>query len=472
MRMDFGLNIEQTQKLIMTPELRQAITVLQMSSLELTEYVEQQVLENPLLEVPEHDQERVEEQRDTREEVVETKEKKEFDVDWEEYFQDSSDLGISPNRGQREVVEQPSYEQFVSQVPTLVEHLTLQLSLSRAPQDIKIITQYLIGNLEASGYLGIGLEETAEQLGTELAKVEQALQVLQSFDPPGVGARGLIECLNIQLDVLQEHNLIVRKLVASYLPDLAAGRLAKIATQLEVTPHDIQVAADIVKKLEPKPGRNFTHYNDTRYIVPDVVVEKVEGHYIILVNDVAIPRLTINNTYKTVLSKNSSADKNTKQFVEEKLNAAAWLIRSIEQRRLTLYKVANCLVDLQKDFLDRGIKHLKPLNLKKVADIVGVHESTVSRATSNKYIQTPQGVFEMKYFFSTGISSTSGSQVSAESLKKILQEIIQEEDTSNPLSDQKIAEMFGNRGVKISRRTVTKYRDELGIPSTNIRKRY
>lgn len=470
--MDFGLNLEQTQKLIMTPELRQAITVLQMSSLELTEYVEQQVLENPLLEVPEPEQERTEEQRETREELRETTEKKEFDVDWEEYFQDSSDLGISPNRGQREVIEQPSYEQFVSQAPTLVEHLSFQLSLSKAPQDIKIIVQYLIGNVDAAGYLEISLEEAAEQLKVDAAKLEQALQVLQSFDPPGVGARNLKECLNIQLDYLQENNPIVRKIVENFLPDLAAGRLSKIANRLDVTPHEIQKAADIIKKLEPKPGRNFTHYNDTRYIVPDVVVEKVEGQYIILVNDVAIPRLTINNTYKTVLSKNSSADKNTKQFVEEKLNAAAWLIRSIEQRRLTLYKVANCLVELQKDFLDLGVKHLKPLNLKKVAEIVGVHESTVSRATSNKYIQTPQGVFEMKFFFSTGISNTSGSQVSAESLKKILQEIVQEEDAANPLSDQKIAELFGKRGVKISRRTVTKYRDELGIPSTNIRKRY
>lgn len=472
MRLDFGLNLEQTQKLIMTPELRQAITVLQMSSLELTEYVEQQMLENPLLEVPEPDQERTEEQREIREEVSETTEKKEFDVDWEDYFQDSSDLGISPNRGQREVIEQPSYEQFVTQAPTLVEHLSFQLSLSKAPQDIKIIVQYLIGNVDAAGYLEISLEEAAEQLKTEPAKLEQALQVLQSFDPAGVGARDLKECLNIQLDFLQEDNPIIRKIVEDFLPDLAGGRFSKIASRLEVTPHEIQLAADIIKKLEPKPGRNFTHYNDTRYIVPDIAVEKVEGQYIILVNDVAIPRLTINNTYKTVLSKNSSADKNTKQFVEEKLNAAAWLIRSIEQRRLTLYKVANCLVELQKDFLDLGVKHLKPLNLKKVAEIVGVHESTVSRATSNKYIQTPQGVFEMKFFFSTGISNTSGSQVSAESLKKILQEIVQAEDTANPLSDQKIAELFGKRGVKISRRTVTKYRDELGIPSTNIRKRY
>ena len=461
--MDFGLHLEQTQKLIMTPELRQAITVLQLSSVELTEYVEQQVMENPLLEVKEQEQERSEDP---------PQEKREQDLEWVEYFQDRSDLGLSPNRGQREVIEQPNYEQFVTQAPTLAEHLNFQLSLISVSGEIKKIVQYLIGNLDARGYVGISLEEAAEQLKVEQEKLEQSIKILQNFDPPGVGARNLQECLHIQLDLLAEANPIVRRLVDDFLPDLASGRLAKIATQLNVSPLEIQRAADIVKTLEPKPGRNFSQQNDTRYIVPDVVVEKVEGEYVILVNDVAVPRLTINNTYRNVLAQNSTADQNTKQFVEEKLNAAAWLIRSIEQRRLTLYKVANCLVELQRDFLDYGVKHLKPLNLKKVADIVGVHESTVSRATSNKYIQTPQGVFEMKYFFSTGLSGSSGNQVSAESLKKVLQEIIQEEDTANPLSDQKITELFDQRGVKISRRTVTKYRDELGIPSTNRRKRY
>jgi len=473
LRMDFGLNLEQTQKLIMTPELRQAITVLQMSSLELTEYVEQQVLENPLLELRDHDGERAEEAEAAREEDSPAAAgKKEFDPDWVEYFADSSDLGLCPNRGQREVIEQPGYEQFISHAPTLVDHLNMQLSLSRADKELKSIVRYLIGNVDARGYLGISLEEAGEQLGVGPEKMQQALRVLQSFDPPGVGARNLQECLTIQLDLLQEDNPIVRQLVEEYLEDLAGGRLAKIAARLNVSPQEIQRAADILKKLEPKPGRNFSHHDEIRYIVPDVVVEKVEGQYVILVNDVAIPRLTINNTYRTVLAKNSAADQNTKQFVEEKLNAAAWLIRSIEQRRLTLYKVANCLVELQRDFLDHGVKYLKPLNLKKVADMVGVHESTVSRATSNKYIQTPQGVFEMKYFFSTGLSDASGTQVSAESLKKMLREIIQEEDPANPLSDQKIAELFGQRGVKISRRTVTKYRDELGIPSTARRKRY
>ena len=474
MRMDFGLNLEQTQKLMMTPELRQAITVLQMSSLELTHYVEEQVLENPLLETRDHDGERGEEtERDQEDPLSAVAEKKEFDPDWVEYFHDGSDLGIYPNRGQREISEQPAYENFLSQAPTLVDHLTFQLGLiSSVNEDLRKIVQYFIGNMDARGYLGITLEEARDQLGVEMEQLEQALQILQSFDPPGEGARDLQECLNIQLDLKGEDDPIVRLLIADHLSDLAEGRLAKIASKLNVSPREVQRAADLLKKLEPKPGRNFSHENDTRYILPDVVLEKIEDQYIILVNDVAIPRLTINNTYRNVLAKGSDADSDTKRFVEEKLNSAAWLIRSIEQRRLTLYKVANCLVEMQRDFLDYGVKYLKPLNLKKVAEVGGVHESTVSRATSNKYIQTPQGVFEMKYFFSTGLNAASGTQVSAESLKKILQEIIQEENPANPLSDQKIAELFGSRGITISRRTVTKYRDELGIPSTSRRRRY
>ncbi|MHB8918644.1 MAG: RNA polymerase factor sigma-54, partial [Desulfocucumaceae bacterium] len=228
----------------------------------------------------------------------------------------------------------------------------------------------------------------------------------------------------------------------------------------------------IIKTLDPKPGRNFSNPNDTRYIVPDIVLQKVEGEYVILVNDVSMPRIIINNTYRSVLNKDRNSDSKTRRFVESKLNAAAWLLRSIEQRRMTLYKVASCLVELQRDFLERGVKYLKPLNLKKVADIVGLHESTVSRATSNKYIQTPQGVLEMKYFFSSGLVNSAGSATSAESIKRIIQETVAAEDSMNPLNDQKIVEMLKIREIAISRRTVAKYRDEMGIAPIRKRKRY
>lgn len=471
MRMGYGLNVEQTQKLIMTPELRQAITILQLSSLDLSTYIEQQLQENPLLELRE-DENGSEEGAAAEEKPASAEEEKpDYDLDWEEYFQDGSDLG-TVHRERREEQQEYSYENFLSQATTLSEHLLFQLNLSTRRGRDRSIGEYLIGNIDENGYLQVSLEEVASRLKAELSEVAAVLKMIQGFDPPGVGARNLVECLLIQVDQLGIKNDVLNKLIKDYLIDLAKGKLNRIAQNLGVTVQEVQQAADILKTLDPKPGRNFSSLNDTRYIVPDIVLEKVEGEYVILVNDVNIPRITINSTYRSVLSQDKNCDSGTRRFVESKLNAAAWLIRSIEQRRLTLYKVANCLVELQRDFLDHGVKYLKPLNLKKVAEMVGLHESTVSRATSNKYIQTPQGVFEMKYFFSTGLNNAAGTTTSAESIKKMLQEIIAGEDARAPLNDQKISELFRQRGIKISRRTVAKYRDELGIPPIRKRKRY
>lgn len=472
MRMGYGLHVEQTQKLIMTPELRQAITVLQLSSLELGMYIEQQLQENPMLEVREDDLDRIGENEGAEGDGSEGEEqlsRQEYDVDWEEYFHDS-DLGLA----RREKLAEPSgvgYENFLAQVPTLTEYLMMQLNLSHCDDYLKDIGEYMIGNIDHNGYLQVSVKEAAEQLKVSQSKVEQVLSLIQSFDPLGVGASSLQECLLLQVQHLVIKNKLVVELIEKYLPDMAKGRLNQIAQQLGVSVTDVQEAADIIKTLDPKPGRNFTTTNEVRYIVPDVVVERVEGEYIILVNDSSVPRLTINSTYRSVLTQDKF-DVQTRRFVENKLNSAAWLLKSIEQRRLTLYKVASCLVELQKDFLSFGVKYLKPLNLRTVAEIVSLHESTVSRATSNKYIQTPQGVFEMKFFFSTGLSSAGGGMTSAESIKKTLRELIAEEDVRKPLNDQKISDIFAERGIKISRRTVAKYRDELNIPPLRQRKRY
>jgi len=471
MRMGYGLNVVQTQNLIMTPELRQAITILQLSSLDLSTYIEQQLQENPLLELREEGNESEGGAAAEGKPVDTGEEKPDYDLDWEEYFQDGSDLGTA-RRGKQEVRQEYSYENFLSQSATLSEHLLLQLNLSTCRGRDRAIGEYLIGNIDENGYLQMSLQEVAFRLKADPSEVAGVLTMIQGFDPPGVGARDLVECLSIQVKQLGIKNEILNKLINNYLMDLAKGKLNRIAHNLGVPVQEVQEAADILKTLDPKPGRNFTSLNETRYIVPDVVLEKVEGEYIILVNDVNIPRITINSTYRSVLSKDKNYDSGTRRFVESKLNAAAWLIRSIEQRRLTLYRVTNCLVELQRDFLDYGVKYLKPLNLKKVAEMVGLHESTVSRATSNKYIQTPQGVFEMKYFFSTGLNNDAGTATSTESIKKMLQEIVTGEDTRAPLNDQRIAELFRQRGIKISRRTVAKYRDELGIPPIRKRKRY
>lgn len=471
MRMGYGLNVEQSQKLIMTPELRQAITVLQLSSLELSTYIEQQFEENPLLELREEEVGREESTVAEDKPAELSEERKEYDLDWEEYFQDSSDLGMIRQERIQEQQEY-GYENFLSQAPTLSEHLLFQLSMSFCQFRERIIGEYLIGNLDENGYLRVSLSEVASKLGISESEANRALILIQGFDPPGVGARDLVECLLIQVNQLGIENDILKELIKGHLADLSKGKINRIAQDLGINVQEVQKAADILKTLDPKPGRNFAGVNDTRYIVPDIFLEKVDDEYIILVNDGTIPRITINATYRSVLSKDKNCDTRTRRFVESKLNAAAWLIRSIEQRRLTLYKVAKCLVELQRDFLDHGVKYLKPLNLKKVAGLVNLHESTVSRATSNKYIQTPQGVFDMKYFFSTGLNNSAGTTTSAESIKKMLQEIVAGEDARLPLDDQKISQLFMQKGIRISRRTVAKYRDELSIPAIRKRKRY
>jgi RNA polymerase sigma-54 factor len=471
--MGYGLHMEQTQKLIMTPELRQAITVLQLSSLELGMYIEQQLQENPLLELnDEHGPEADMAETVERPESPDASEKDgSYDLDWEEYFQDSSDLGF-PRAERNPHQDEYTYENFLSQAPSMSDHLMFQLRLSRCKKRERVIGEYLIGNIDGHGYLQTTVEEAARQLGVPADEVEKVLAIIQTFDPMGVGARSLEECLLIQADQMGMKDDLLRQIIKNHLLDLAKGKIARMAQTLGVTVQEVQRAADIIKTLDPKPGRNFSSPNDTRYIVPDIVLQKVDGEYVILINDTSVPRITINSTYRSVLSQDRNSDTKTRRFVESKLNAAAWLLRSIEQRRLTLYKVASCLVELQRDFLDRGVKYLKPLNLKKVADMVGLHESTVSRATSNKYIQTPRGVLEMKYFFSSGLTNSSGTPTSAESIKKMIQETVLAENPMNPYNDQKIVELLKQRGIIISRRTVAKYRDELGIAPIRKRKRY
>lgn len=470
MRMGYELNIAQTQKLIMTPELRQSITILQFSSFELAGYIEQQLQENPLLELYDDDGEKNPELLDKAKED-ETLDKREHDLDWELYFQDSSDLGLSR---QVRKWEQPeySYENFLYRAPTLAEHLLSQLYLSPCTNRERLIAEYLVGSIDEKGYLRVSLEETADWLKVSQIEAARALLLIQGFDPRGVGARNLQECLMIQYNARGIENEVVKDLIENYLELLAEGKIIRIAHELGATVQEVQEAADILKTLDPKPGRNFSDPGNNRYIVPDIVVEKVEGEYVILVNDVIAPRIMINSTYRSVLAKEKSCDSQTRRFVEGKLNAAVWLIRSIEQRRLTLYKVANCLVDMQRGFLDYGIKYLKPLSLKNVAEKVGLHESTISRATANKYIQTPQGILEMKHFFCTGLHNVAGAAISSGCIKKMLQEIIAGEDCRVPLNDQKISDLLKQEGIKISRRTVAKYRSELNIPAIGKRIRY
>ncbi|MGF7186033.1 RNA polymerase sigma-54 factor [Desulfitispora alkaliphila] len=462
MKLGFGLNVEQTQKLIMTPELRQAITVLQLSSLELVDYVEQELQENPLLEVKEEQLEG---------EHKEKPEDERFDLDWQEYFTDRSDLGYVKSPRGSEERENFSCENFLSTMPTLQEHLNFQLSLSNISELERRIGEFLIGNTDSYGYVQVSVEEAARYFCVSENEVEKALFIIQSLEPPGVGARNLAECLILQLDHMGRKTELLEKLIKDHLEDVAAGRYNKLSQLLGLSAKEIQEEADIIKTLDPKPGREFASHNQVRYVVPDVVVERVGREFVVLVNDVTTPRLMINNNYKSII-KQEQGDYSAKKFLEEKLNSASWLIKSIEQRRLTMYKVASTIVDLQRDFLDKGIRYLKPMTLKQVADIIEMHESTVSRATANKYVQTPQGIFELKYFFGSGVTSSQGETTSAEGIKKMLQELIEGENKNKPYSDQKLAKLLEDKGIKISRRTVAKYRDGLGIPNTVQRKRF
>lgn len=461
MNIGFGLRLEQTQKLIMTPELRQAIKILQLSSLELNEYVNQAIMENPLIDIKEEEQPESEKKIQGQE------------INWQDYIQNVRDMQAVPEpRPPREVKEEISFENYISRGVNLEEHLLSQLGLIPLNKGDQRVARYLIGNIDSAGYLVVTLEQAEKDLGVNVARVQKLLALIQNLDPPGVGARSLGECLLIQL---QQKGLLdekLQELIEKHLESIAAGKLSKVALALNISIAAVQEMADLVKSLNPKPGASFGSGEDTRYIVPDVTVERLDDDYIILVNDNHIPHLTLNKTYCSILDQGNNVDQITREFVESKLNQAIWLLKSIEQRRMTIFQVTSALLKMQRAFFDRGVKYLKPLTLRQVAEVIGVHESTVSRATSNKYIQTPQGIFQYKFFFTTGLTTHQGENTSSESIKHTLQEIIKGEDSAKPYSDQKLSDLIKERGITIARRTVTKYREELNIPNTGQRRRY
>jgi RNA polymerase sigma-54 factor len=464
MRLTNDMQLEQQQKLIMTPELRLAIAILQMSTLELGEYTQKELEENPLLEEKEIEDVGEETSDGENEKNLETIDKT---AEWLEYFNDR-DIGFPIN----DLVEK-SFDNFLTQRPSLYEHLQFQLHLACKNSEDMAVGQYIIGNLDPHGYLCAEPEEVALKTGADIEQIQKVIKMVQSFHPHGVGAYNLKECLLIQLRHYGKENDMVREIIEKHLNDLAKGKLGKIAQALGITIFEVQEICDLIRTLDPKPGLQYSPMDEVKYIIPDVIVEKVEGEYVVVLNDSASPRLMVNQLYGNMLRQPGSFSPEACKYLEDKMGAAVWLIRSIEQRRRTLYKVARCIVDFQTEFLNYGIKYLKPLNLKQVADIIEVHESTVSRATSKKYIQTSQGLFELKFFFGSGVENqTDHEQISSKSIKSIIEEIIDNENTSHPVSDQAIAEILKIKGINISRRTVAKYRQEMGIAPTTARKRY
>ena len=464
MRLTNDIFLEQQQKLVMTPELRLAIAILQMSTLELEQYTQKELEENPLLEEKEVDDSGQESSENDKENEADTVTGTE---EWMEYFNDR-DIGFSIGESQNK-----SFDNFLTERPSLYEHLQFQLNLAcKNPEDL-MVGQYLIGNIDSHGYLCVETEEVAAQTGANCDRINKVLTMVQSFHPHGVGARNLKECLLIQLRYYGNQNTLAEVIIANHLNDLAVGKVAKIAQLLETTVQRVQEACDLIRTLDPKPGLQYSPVDEVKYIIPDAIVEKVEGQYVVILNDSASPRLVVNQLYENMMRNQGVFTPEARKYLEEKMGSAIWLIRSIEQRRRTLDRVIRCIVDIQTEFFDKGIKYLKPLNLKQVADMIEVHESTVSRATAKKYIQTPKGLFELKYFFGTGVQGEEGfDKVSAKSIKSMLEDIIANENTSHPLSDQTIVELLKAQGIKISRRTVAKYRQEMGISPTTARKRY
>ncbi|MDY6825943.1 MAG: RNA polymerase factor sigma-54 [Bacillota bacterium] len=470
MKLGYNLKLEQTQKLIITPELKLAITLLQYSTLELQDHIQEELLNNPVLEIQDNREEEKNKPADLNEEH-EQDQTNDDEFPWEEYFRDM-DVDMSFTRGSlaKGNDERPSVENCAGAGGTMLEDLLSQLRMLSLSDRQYRITAFLAGNLDHKGYLQGEIEELSAALGAPAEELEEALAILQKLEPTGIGCRNLQECLLLQLNRMERVPEQALKIVKRYLPAAADGRFAYISSRLGCTEKEVEEAVSVIRTLNPKPGSIFVGGDETRYIVPDVIVEKVDDRYVIMSNDNSAPQLTINPFYKRMLS-GGTADEKLTAFIKNKIERAYWLIRSIEQRRLTLFRVSQQIIDLQRPFLDEGIKKLKPLTLKEVAVNVGVHESTVSRATANKYIQTPRGLFPLKFFFSSGISGSEGADYSSRSIKKYIHELVDAEDPGKPLSDQHLAEILREKGISISRRTVAKYREEISIPASYKRRR-
>ncbi|MDR1192841.1 MAG: RNA polymerase factor sigma-54 [Peptococcaceae bacterium] len=458
--MEIGLHLEQTQKLIITPELRQAIEILQLSTTDLLEFSSQALAENPLLETSEPE--------DTA--GKETSKR----IDWELFVSKSRDY--SEIRGlPREMREDGPHESMLTNRVTLEEHLLSQWRFMSLRPAIRRIGEYFIGNLNSSGYLAITPEQAAADLGCERALALEALRQLQSLEPVGVCAQDLRQCLLLQVEHLileQTDKELLRQIIIHHLEDIGRGGLVRIAKAMALTPAAVQTLVDRIRRLNPKPGVGFAGTEETVYIVPDVVVERQGEDFRVVLSENFLPRITINETYTKVLMGQSQEDRAAKAYVETKLNQAAWLMRCLEQRRSTIHKVTEALIKYQRDFFLRGVSGLRPLTMRQIADDVGVHESTISRAAANKYIQTPHGVYEFKFFFMPGLESADKGSVSTESIRETIREMIRGENPAKPYTDQQIADMLGNQGTRIARRTVAKYREELNIRSTALRRRY
>jgi RNA polymerase sigma-54 factor len=471
MEMRQDMRHELRQKLVMTPKLQQAIKLLQVPALELQQILKHELVTNPMLEEPEEPEEVAEEENEPAGKDDDDGEFKarETEIDWDRYLKDGFEMGARSS-GEREEHDD-TYERVPVAKPTLEDYLTSQLRMATESDEEIKIGEFIIGSLDKNGMLTISPQEIAELLSVDQELVEKMLSVIKTFDPPGIGAQDLRECLLIQLGQQNREGSLAWTLVSDHLDDLLKKRYLEIARKIKRSVRDIQAAADTIGKLDPRPGTRYSS-EEPRYIVPDLIVEKVDDEYIVQLNDRNVPRLRVNRAYKEILTEARSRSKKERDYVVEKLNSAKWLINTIDQRRRTMIKVMQAILDVQRDFFDRGVEHLKPLTLQQIAERVDMHESTVSRVTNSKYVQTPRGVFDLKYFFSTGLRTDDGDVASSKKIKARIREMIEKEDNRKPLSDQEIAENLKEEGFIVARRTVAKYRDQIGVLPARMRKQY
>jgi RNA polymerase sigma-54 factor len=473
MSLQLRQNLKLTQQLVMTPQLQQAIKLLQLSRLELVQTVQEALLENPILEERlnqnegEEDLEPQKGERESFQEVNVNENSLLKNAEWDDY------LGVfsssSRQAGEREVPEEMnSLETIYAAKPSLESHLSWQLHLSNLSEQEKAIGEIIIGNLDSDGYLSLSSEELSETYNYSLEHIENIVKQLQFFDPVGVASRNLQECLKVQLQFLEEDEAILYQLVEDHLHDIENYRYQKLADKFKIPLEYLDEYIGVIKNLDPRPGASLNS-GETFYVSPDAYVYKYDDEFIIILNDDGFPDIQVNPYYLEVLSGKKSQ---YKHFVQEKTREAMWLIKSIHQRQRTLYKVLESIVTFQRDFFEKGVSYLKPLVLKDVAEDIEVHESTVSRVTTNKYISSPFGIFELKYFFNSGLGVDGGGQVASESVKAAIKKLISEEDPAHPLSDKKLVDILHkDLQVNIARRTIAKYREALTIPSSTKRKK-
>ena len=507
MALELKQQLRLSQQLVMTPQLQQAIKLLQLSRMELVGLVQRELVENPVLEETGEGESNGDDATEapdpgdaseaadasgageaaesgeasggeaeaaaeiaggegTGDEPEPSQADKIADIDWQNYSEAYPQTGM---REARDDEDRPSFEASLTRRPTLTEHLEWQLQLSPLGAEERRVAEFILGNLDERGYLLASVEEIAREADAEPAVVERTLAQIQDFDPAGVAARDLQECLAIQVRTLGIANPLVSRILSECLDPLMKRDFRGIARKLCIPIEDVAAAARVIGQLEPRPGRAFGG-DDPVYIVPDIYVYKIGDDFHIVLNDDGLPRLRISNLYRDVLSRGRATPKDTRNYVHEKVRSAMWLIKSIHQRQRTIYKVMQSIIKHQRDFFEKGINFLKPLNLRDVADDIEMHESTVSRVTTNKYTHTPQGIFELKYFFNSSIHRLDGDAIASESVKDRIHTLIRNEDPRRPLSDQRIAEMLRVANISIARRTVTKYREALNVLSSTKRR--